>query len=478
MPERDDYSKDIADQFSAAGLTMPPPDAPNPPPAPGPPPPQVGQAWLPKDVAARVAQQNATADTSSPQTVQPPPMAPQQVVRATPMAPQARPVQQGPAVPSGPSPLTQMRQAYDQQASATRDLTSAQLSQNEAQTTGDAQVAQLQREQAEGAAARAKEQQEQSARQLAEIHRLGNEAAAKKIDPDRWWHNQNTGAKVLYAISAALGGFAAGWTHTPNAALEDINRHIDHDIAAQRMDIEQAHGKVSDAKSVLAEMYNRYGNMDKAEAATKLLQINALTNDTKAQVAAAGSPAIEANGRLVLANLAQQRAMSEAKFMGAGQAKPIGFSEIGKYSDELGKAGIPEAEQGLSRVRDIANQDDPAGLGFLARKAHEHGLDFLLSQEGRNNNADIDQAVLKIAHATGRVTPQEVEAVRNAYVGSIGNKEAMRHFVDNVSAEIDAKKSNIQAGTDPRVVATQEALAGAYRRRGAPPAGLPPGSTP
>src|SRR5271169_4707995 len=100
-----------------------------------------------------------------------------------------------------------------------------------------------------------------------------------------------------------LGGFAAGWTHGPNLAMDQINRYMDADIAAQKTAIEQAHGRVSDARGILAEMYTRYGNLDKAEAATKMLQINAAVNDTKAQVAAASSPAIKANGEVVIAEL-------------------------------------------------------------------------------------------------------------------------------------------------------------------------------
>jgi hypothetical protein len=378
----------------------------------------------------------------------------------------------------GPS-FGAMGATYDAELAAQRAAAAGQVGANEAQATGSAMLGDQQRRDAEAQQARAQEQAQQTQRQIGEIQRLSDEAASKQIDPSRWWHNQEGSSKVLYTLSAALGGFAAGWTHGPNLAMNQINRYIDDDIGAQKQAIEQAHGKVTDAKGVLGEMYQRFGNLNQAEAAARILHYDSMTNDVKAQVASAQSPTVAANGQILEAEIQRKKLEAQQRFAAAGAAKAVGQPALGKLSEEYGKAGLPEAQQAIDRVKSIANQSDPAGFGLFARTAHSLGADWMIPQEGLNNRAAVDQAVLKIAHATGRVTPQEIEAVRHGYLGAVENPAALKQFVSGVQAEIDAKRSNIQAGADPAAVQVQGALNDAYRRRSAvaPAAGLPAGSS-
>lgn len=58
-----------------------------------------------------------------------------------------------------------------------------------------------------------------------------------EIDPNRYWGSKSTGQQILGCIGIALGGYGAGLTGGPNLAMEQLNRQIDRDIAAQKANL-------------------------------------------------------------------------------------------------------------------------------------------------------------------------------------------------------------------------------------------------
>ena len=58
----------------------------------------------------------------------------------------------------------------------------------------------------------------------------------QKIDPDRYFKNQDTGSRIASAIGLILSGAGLGVTGQPNMALGMINKSIDNDIQAQMND--------------------------------------------------------------------------------------------------------------------------------------------------------------------------------------------------------------------------------------------------
>lgn len=64
--------------------------------------------------------------------------------------------------------------------------------------------------------------------------------ALSEIDPDRFWNNRSTSQKILGAISIGLGAVGGALTKTGgNSALDIINKAIDNDINAQKVNNEQ-----------------------------------------------------------------------------------------------------------------------------------------------------------------------------------------------------------------------------------------------
>lgn len=120
-----------------------------------------------------------------------------------------------------------------------------------------------------------------------------------KLDPNRVWHKMDTGDKLLASISLVLGGIGAGLGHTSNAALDVINRTIDHDIDAQKNEKEQKNSlynhnlqQLHDANAAHAQTKLDYLSAYKAKldqaafksgSATAIKQAELFGNQMKAQ---------------------------------------------------------------------------------------------------------------------------------------------------------------------------------------------------
>jgi hypothetical protein len=66
-----------------------------------------------------------------------------------------------------------------------------------------------------------------------------------KIDPKRVWANASTGQKIAAAIAMALGGAGAAIANQPNLAVAVVQKAIDNDIDAQKMDLQNKHTMLS-----------------------------------------------------------------------------------------------------------------------------------------------------------------------------------------------------------------------------------------
>lgn len=98
-----------------------------------------------------------------------------------------------------------------------------------------------------------------------------------KVDPNRIWSDQGTGNKLGAAIALIVGGIGAGMGHTSNQALEIMQKAIDRDVDAQKIDI----GK---KQNLLTYNLQKYRDMQMAQSATKL-QLSTIANAQLQQAA-------------------------------------------------------------------------------------------------------------------------------------------------------------------------------------------------
>ncbi len=72
---------------------------------------------------------------------------------------------------------------------------------------------------------------------IAKAHAYSQSKAAE-VDPERYWNSKSTEGKILAGIGMVLSGMGGGMTGSNrNLALEQLNKAIDNDIAAQQANI-------------------------------------------------------------------------------------------------------------------------------------------------------------------------------------------------------------------------------------------------
>lgn len=148
--------------------------------------------------------------------------------------------------------------------------------QGEALTAGNqamqGALAEGQRSQAAYAAQLEAQQKEHQAH-VAEINKgldADREAYTKgQIDPNHVWNSKSTASKVSTIIGLFLGGIGAGMRGGDNPALSMLNKSIDRDIDAQKLQLGKAH-------TLYSMNLQKLQNENAADAATKLQMYNAM----------------------------------------------------------------------------------------------------------------------------------------------------------------------------------------------------------
>lgn len=133
--------------------------------------------------------------------------------------------------------------AMGQIASGARQEAAGIQGVGEAKASGLDRMADLQENSANATQDMAAQQMQQVQTRLAE-----QDARSKKIvdlDPKRYWNNLSTSGKITSVIAMVLGGIGSGLTGKPNAAQEQINKLIDNDINAQKINIGKKENELS-----------------------------------------------------------------------------------------------------------------------------------------------------------------------------------------------------------------------------------------
>lgn len=200
------------------------------------------------------------------QDTSPTPSAPAQAQpSAAPSAPVPGAMPTGAATPQGLSALeAQYGKSVNQEAQG-------QIAQNKAQA--GAMDEYLKNEQARQQVVQAHMQKYQQ-----QADELSQNIASNKIDPNKYWNDKSTGGKVSTALGVLLAGIGQGLSHsTSNMAWTSLQKNIDRDIESQKDDL----GK---KQSLLSDNLRIQGNLQSAEAATRL-QTNAMLQGQMIKIA-------------------------------------------------------------------------------------------------------------------------------------------------------------------------------------------------
>lgn len=156
------------------------------------------------------------------------------------------------------------------------------------------------------------------AQRMDKIEALTKEVSEGKVNPDHFWESRSTGQKIAFGVAAFLGGFVSGFRGGPNEALQHMESAIDRDMAAQRANIENKRGQIGDMRGLLAETYRRYGNMDQAEAAARVIALQQIDQRAQEYAVGSGNELVAAKGQMLQAQINKAEADARNRLAMAG----------------------------------------------------------------------------------------------------------------------------------------------------------------
>lgn len=172
-----------------------------------------------------------------------------------------------------------------------------------------------------------------------QIKQTSDELTKAKIDPNRYVGDMSTPQRITTTIGLILGGIGGGLTGKGgNVALDVLNKQIDRDIEAQKVNLNQKN-------TLLSEYYKQYGNMKDAEMMTRATMADIVSNQLKEIAGASQDPlsrarALQAAGKIDTdsAQLIGTIAAKKAIMGGATQAQQV-------PPEMKIRALVPEAQQ-------------------------------------------------------------------------------------------------------------------------------------
>lgn len=180
----------------------------------------------------------------------------------------------------------------------------------------------------------------------------------QKIDFNRYWNDMSTASKVSTGIGILLSGMGAGLTGGPNLALDNLNRHIDNDIATQRAQLGQKN-------NLLDATMKQFGNLRDATDMTRALQQGALADQISLAASKNGGAVAQAQAKMAAGQLLEKAANTLGQIsmrrtmMSGAQSGHIDPSVM------LRAYGAPEsAFKELKEAQDSVRSKDSALSGF------------------------------------------------------------------------------------------------------------------
>lgn len=174
-----------------------------------------------------------------------------------------------------------------------------------------------------------------------------------EVDPNRFWSNLSTGQKILGAISIGLGSIGGALSKTGgNVALDIINKAIDNDISAQKVNNEQKLALKQNALKRAALEVDRLSELSKdQERKFQMKQV---------------SDQLRANEQALMGQRANQKALVERIY-----SSGLTPEEADTFLDEkqvVRKVSLPDGNITLAVSPNAANQYTTAINGVTSAR--------------------------------------------------------------------------------------------------------------
>lgn len=256
----------------------------------------------------------------------------------------------------------------------------------DAQTAAAAQYlehSQKQQQRVQNELADYKGAQAATAQKMAELDAQVVDLMSRKVDPNRWWNSRTTGQKISAFIGVFISGLAGGQSGNNsgrNAVLEDLNHTIDQDIAAQKFDIENGQAGVAARRGILAQEFQRTGDMYQAVQAVTISSWGQVQSDLLAkqqlrdprgtQAAAIGQTVAEVGGKIASARAAAEAADFERRLKQSAESRQ--WAELKEKQRAAMAAEAAKAAKGGGIGKQKARPIDITKGGFAKREKIEN----------------------------------------------------------------------------------------------------------
>jgi hypothetical protein len=203
--------------------------------------------------------------------------------------------------------LTKISNLLGQQRAINQELAQFGIDIEEKETAASLQAIQQMQAQEEdyrlAREERVKLQKQRVQQLMNQVTAATNEYKSARVDPERFFNKKGTGAKILAALAAGLGAYAAAMTGTRNFALEVIDQAISDDIEAQKAEIAQKGTVITERRNLLNDLINQGMTDAEAESAARVIMLNKIQLDLDQKVALTKNEAVKQKGKILKTQL-------------------------------------------------------------------------------------------------------------------------------------------------------------------------------
>lgn len=263
------------------------------------------------------------------------------------------------------------RRMFDDAAAKEEEAAGGQLTadrmkaMNKGQSLED--LAQFHNAQADSAADAEDKRQAKMEAFMAKQQQMADDVRNTKIDPGHFFNSQSVVGNIFGVIAAGLGGYVSAKTGGPNMALEQINKSIDRDIAAQQANLENKKASLGESRSLYGQKMQQFGDARGAALAAKSDMLAAIQAKGEAIVAGSDNEQAQANWLKMSAQFAKEKAATDLQLRKYRPAETRSFGpDMGKLNAQAADLFKVAAANGQPITPEQARQDAAALLGYSA----------------------------------------------------------------------------------------------------------------
>lgn len=266
--------------------------------------------------------------------------------------------------------------------------------------------------------------------------RLTAEVEEDKVDPNKFWANKSTGAKVGMILAAAFSGAGAALSgQGGNPAMNAINRAIDRDIAAQKSGIAAKRAALGQKNTLLQQARQVFSDEMAATDFSKALYLEraATIGDSIAQ--ATNSDLVRQNNELISAQLREQAAALKAQ-AAQRQAGQIEIETVQKTGGGRRRPSVDkllDLQKKILNVRKLRGEVEGAARGKLV-------TENVKIKPGISTTASEPETLRELISSTreGVQNLNQIEKLRKKFTGS---KIPFGTFMDKNRAKFQTLKT-------------------------------------